>query len=82
MIKYIYHFMTFFIVGALVGVVFFLYKNFYLTLAGSQEVESLISRVSGVRFDVKKVERIADDLQKKQAYNAPIITHDPFSSLQ
>ncbi len=56
----------------------FLYQNFYLTLAGAHEVESLVSKVSTVNFDVKKVEDVASALQKKQDYNPPVITHDPF----
>lgn len=71
--------MTLLIVSSLIGVVFFLYQNFYLTLAGAQEVESLVSRVSVVNFDVKKVEEVAAALQEKQAIKSPDITHDPFA---
>ena len=67
------------VIIAFVGSIYFLYQNFYLTLAGAQEVQSLVLNVSVVSFDPKKVEVAAAEIATKEALRPPLVTQDPFN---
>ena len=82
MIKYIYYSMIGIVSLVFIGSIYFLYNNFYLTLSGSQEVETLITRVSSVGFDPKKVETVEREIKEKQTLKKSSPLNDPFYHIE
>lgn len=78
MLKYLYHIIIALILVAFLLSVYFLYNNFYLTLANSREVASLVGKVSIASLNMKRIESVLQNLDKKEMIKANESIADPF----